>query len=129
MDQQVLNEKIAFWLGFNKFPEPEWIQNDRRWARYSTPDGYKASLLPPFTSSMNTCIKWILPKLSQLKIYEYDVLSFIAPTKTNNRYYCNLEGYYGKFRRNYRILESADSMSLAFCLVVEKLIDSEDKNA
>lgn len=114
-----LNEKLAKFAGFETLAEKEWFQPDRKYLRYVYPTGQKKSLLPNFTSSLNACFKWLVPK----------VVTTIRWVELKSG---NL-GYEAKIVRLEMYVEpqveyedfDKDSPALALCKAIEQLIDKE----
>ena len=106
MNEQKLNEKLARWAGFRPATQGEYSPGstpqpdmERRGWGIMYPDGQIKWYLPSFDSSLNSCFKWLVPKLDQAQYYE--VLRSIK-VKT-------------------------ETPALAICLAIEKLIDGGSK--
>lgn len=107
-EKDELNEKIAKWCGFikieSKYPFnwkiPEDDDNDET-HKY-------VKQLPDFIGSFDACLKWMIPKIKSFEI-SYNSVTYAVSMS---------------FSEDYAINES---LSLAFCLAVEKLIDDEIK--
>jgi hypothetical protein len=114
-----LNKKIAKWCGWKYFPEED---QDRRWL---IPKPYNVWTwnCPNFTNSMDACVKWVIPKLHS-KLFRLSLYTYI-----------NLEPLVQIDLAGLTLPEDSpicyrgfgETIPIAFCLVVEKLIDSESK--
>ncbi len=111
-EKQKLNTKIAKWLGWKYF------ENDEQCNRWLEPNGDKALVghwhlnHPYFTESMDACLKWIAPKL-----LSYEIVFSVGKEPI---VYVTQEG-------KISTRDTNESPSLAFCLSIEQLIDSEGK--
>ena len=102
-----LNEKLARWAGFSQTVgeslEGIWTFPERSISSHTLPD---------FTSSLDACLKWLVPEIREigysvnLCISEYGVLAAIYDPV-----------YYNE-RDKYNI-------ALALCKAIEQLIDKE----
>ena len=118
-----LNEKIAKWLGF-KLIYNDWDTEEE--FPYFIPSGkpkrthmIDAIPMPNFTESMDACIKFIVPKLDFINI-----LKDIDDTK----YIVEVGIIVDKETCGYECVYSEnESLPMAFCLAVEKLIDAQNK--
>ena len=97
-EHEALAKKIAEWLGF-KFDY--WIYPDsRKWR------------LPDFTTSLDACFEYIVPKLKLMYLTIWEGFEVHLAIRTPNDRY---KVYIGK----------AETPALALCRAVEKLIQGE----
>lgn len=118
-EKQKLNEKLAKWAGFMEihdiqtgaiFGDRLWTPNrvywdeDRKWV-------WKNKL--NFTDSLDACFKWLVPKLDYYCLTpEYDGRGYYADASIGNAYAEYFQG---------------ETQPLAFCLAIEKLIDTQSE--
>jgi hypothetical protein len=124
MDKQALNQKIAEWCGFKfvSFKNCERsTQEDKNkhgdsLCHVEAPDGVITDAPPDFTSSLDALFKWAVPKLQ----LEGLVISLIAYE------YSGFGCLITPFLAQEPLIErrNSESPALAFCLALEKLIDS-----
>jgi hypothetical protein len=112
MDKKVLNEKIARWLGYKQ-------SNDYKFFICTNNGDYYGDVPPKFTDSMDACIKKIIPEIRK-RIYP-DYLNIQFGYETEN-ITCGIQG-----NDCIEIFGYGDTESEAFCLALEKCIDSEGK--
>jgi len=105
-DEKELNKKLAEWAGFILW----------KGSLYWYPDNTGAKRLPTLTSSLDACFKWLEPKLEHYSVWHG------APRVTNQPPLGehNAEVWIG---HSYGYGHSKDSIALALCLAIEKLID------
>lgn len=105
LEKQQLNEKIARWCGFI-FKGGYWFKpNHPNWEIVS---------LPNFPNSMDALIKWVTPKLGDWNVASDEEYKFWARVSE-----------FADDKAGYHIYDAfGDSPSEAFCLALEKLIDS-----
>lgn len=115
MADTTLNKKIAKWCGWEYFPNDS---QDRKWL---IPKPYNVWTwnCPNFTESMEAILKWVVPKLSSLKIPF--VVGNTKDTKPN-KFLVNL--YDDDHSTNYS--EMDNSMPMAFCKALGKYIDAQE---
>lgn len=106
-----LNRKLAEWAGFDRTTLPSGNQGWLYPTQYVEAYGF----LPIFTESLDACDKWLIPKLTdngvQVELWAYCNL---RPTCTLHHLDDDSE-YQGE----------GDSLALAFCCAIEKLIDGK----
>lgn len=118
-----LNEQLAKAVGIEKyngdFPEAQGT------ALWKLPGSYGFyDTCPDFTSSMDACIKWIVPVLrSQGRV---DGIQFIY--RINGNVDCFLAGLKIKAFCRFDIFARAGSEPLAFCLAADKYFSEENCN-
>jgi len=106
MDKWKLNEKLAKWVGsFDFTPD----------GRYEAPDGEWNT---DFTDSFDACLKWLVPKL-QDKGYQIDIVCF------EHKGFAVSPFYVLDDQTRPLIDVRDDSLALALCLAIEKLIDGK----
>jgi len=119
-EKRELDKKLAVhFLGIKKiYYDEEWdtdkinpmyIPSGKPWRTHRI----DAKIIPYFTFSFDACIKWIVPKLDYfcLQKEEYGDKGFYADVSIGEQY---AEYYQG------------ETLALAFCLAVEKLIGKEE---
>ena len=119
-DNKALNEKLAKWAGFKPLTHKEF------WPNISTnmpdiivaweyPDGDRAYQLPELLESLDACFKWLVPKLEHFDLYGnvYGSHGWQASVDLPNS---------GMVKSLWQ-----QSPTLALCLAIEKLIDTETK--
>ena len=105
---QELNEKLARWAGFRPVMGQLSVQI------WSTPDGVhitRSSDMPDFTSDLNACFKWLVPKLQSMS------LRMPATLRGDYTFICDIQGM--------RYSGHAQTPALALCRAIEQLIDKE----
>lgn len=123
MTDKELNEKLAKWAGFytSKYQD---TGNGRVFDQWFYPDGLICPNfdLPNFASSLDTCFKWLVPKLKP------EVTKFVSITDAITGRYglgwgCHLilEGW----GETVAVVDKNFSPALALCKAIEKLIDKE----
>jgi len=104
IDEKALNEKLAKWAGFIK------ERLDLEGGYWVHPNGGRQIGLN-FTQSLDACFKYLEPKFPYLELHNCQAgFSVEVSLDMKDRYQS-----FGK------------TPSMAFCLAVEKLIDSEEK--
>lgn len=102
MDEQELNKKLAEWAGFKPLAKGNH--------QHIRPDGtisYPFDYTPNFTQSLDACFKWLAPKLNKpLTLYKMATVEFWT------------------VKIGATIQSRDDSLALALCLAIEKLIDA-----
>lgn len=109
-----LNKKLAEWAGF-EYIEYQMCEchPDRIGKYWRKPiGGWHSNDTPIFTDSIDTCFKWLVPKLGEILIQLDNYRGDWVCTIVTNRI-----KYYAA---------CANTQSLALCLTIEKLI--EDKS-
>ncbi len=124
MNEQELNKKLAEWAGFVSSHSSPFgaIPIDKEPTWYDPNDNWIANRqLPAFTSSLDACFKWLVPKLNTF----YSTFEISFDTAENpNRYIITIAHHFcGQVYR----ANSKDNPALALCLAIEKLVDSEAK--
>ena len=116
-----LNKKLAEWAGFKFFPPIESGAIDvidPNGSLYLSPSKIA---MPDFTTSLDACFKWLVPKL------DYPVLlsSHIGTDKVI-RYSCLIEVCDVPHPWEYGV-SLIETPALALCKAIEKLIDDSIK--
>lgn len=93
-----INEELARWAGIKPFP--------------IYPTGYD---YPDFTSSLDACFEWLVPKLDN---YEINNWSMKIKGKGWHRAYAGIKS--GNFK-----VADAETPALALCRAIEQLIKEE----
>ena len=103
MREPYLNEKIANWCGFEEQGSGYWYPLTREFGK-----------LPNFTESMDAILKWVVPKLTDYAIewHGKDMHRVSIQTIFDGDLFYQCDN---------------KSMSMAFCLALEKYIDGEMK--
>ena len=102
-----LNRKLAEWAGFtseSRTPNSMWL-----WT-----DGDYHNCIPNFTESLDACFKWLVPEL-------------LLDKKVTITIWNGEKLWYVQLSRPHKffIVGQAETLALALCLVIEKLIDGE----
>lgn len=123
-NNQTLNGRLAEWAGFFYDEGAEYAggggnNNRLMHGLWFAPNDSKvgATQPPPFTESLDACIKWLASKLDFVKI----VIN-VAPS---GDIFWNAEISRGG--HPYNFVATAETPALAFCVAVEKLDDEERK--
>jgi len=113
-EEKELNEKLARWAGFKrtkglygpwKYPtEISILPMDR------------FDVLPDFTSSLDVCFKWLVPKLIGCKL-DYKGVN------PKMEWFASVEIYYANTEGQTTSDEYDTNPALALCRAIEKLID------
>jgi hypothetical protein len=112
LSNEVLNEKIARWLGFYKSGS-QWLL--KQGVRGLTDIVYAEKILPDFINSLDAQSKWIIPNIKDLKYY-----AFWPVHLTDGDYWdCHLATY-----EHFYSGRALNNQVLAFVLACEKLIDN-----
>jgi len=110
LNKQELNRKLAEWAGFF-YDEGAEYGIPPVFGLWYPPDndhiGYPE--LPPFTQSLDACFRWLGPKLNDAQKARLPGVFSHEGTFTFHWFW--------------------DNPALALCLAIEKLIDSEARNA
>ena len=124
-----LNRKLAEWAGFSirsvwdtgfqlfktpQKPSPDGAHYDEE---EFEENWYKAISTDYFTSSLDACFKWLVPKLFHKDIMVRTVHSSGTPSFEGYLHRIGHGDYWGV----------AETPALALCLALEKLIDAEGK--
>ena len=103
MENKELNDNLAEWAGFiPKGTAYVWPNN-------------KFDFAPNFTSSLDACFKWLIPKVGKV-IIQFD--------NNFNHWYCSLVLWDNP--KGITIAKE-ETPALALCLAIEKLSDGEQK--
>lgn len=115
--EQALKEKLVKFAGWHYA-----YHNDLGEMVYFTPEGLRATTLPPFTRSLDACVKHLFPKLTANCIdpeilYDHDMDYWQITLKSwvSN---CSLDSPTTECKE-------ASEIALHFCLAVERLIDRQ----
>lgn len=118
--EKELNEKLAKFAGFYYFDlqvvlaSPKDVAEERyRKPGCYYPDGSNCYELPGFLNSLSTCFKWLMPKLKRWEAGNNEDGSIW--------FRCALPD------TTFPAEARAETLSLALCLAIEKLIDAEVK--
>jgi len=125
-----LNRKLAEWAGFELHKGPyyetriasdgqdRWLEETRHTQYWRI--GNEAHLeLPNFTSSLDACFKWLVPKLNPI---ENLMLFRFIPT-ISGKWYCRIERIGGEVLGETH--DFVEEPALALCKAIEQLIDKE----
>lgn len=130
-EKQKLNEKLAKWAGFHQVTRKE-VYDLGHYTTWENNRGYFESRLPNFTDSLDTCRKWLIPKLDKCSISTNKALSINVDCPDRftievmiDKSYRTKGGFLVRNELWSRIRE--DSPSLALCLAIENLIDKEEE--
>ncbi len=104
-EKQKLNEKLEKWRGF------EFNNNWSATSPYKAPDGNILQEWTPFTDSLDVCFKWLVPKLKRWDAGNCEDKSIYFTCAMQDTIFPSAA--------------SAESLPLALCLAIEKLIDAE----
>jgi hypothetical protein len=105
MNEQELNKKLAEWAGFK--------DTGHRWLN---PDGGKCITEPSFTHSLDACFKWLWKELEPT-VESLNLSVNIAPSGDVFWNCC--------IKEEYQVASTNETPAMAFCLAIEKLIDSQ----
>lgn len=119
--REELNKKLLLWVNPKaKFHDTEYgsefIASGKPYRTHSI--DYRP--LIPFTDSLDACFKWIVPKLEGIELKNVN----IKRAGNLSGGYCSVRLFQGSRQYDSGI---AETPSLALCLAIEKLIDSEVK--
>jgi len=112
-----LNRKLAEWAGFVFDDKPRYFEGvpgvsvSSYWIR---PNGREISRLPDFTSSLDACFKWLVPKLSDVMVIE------LFPTPNNN-YYCQIKNLDRKIIAHSG--QHCDAPAMALCKAILGVVE------
>ena len=118
--EQELNRKLAEWAEWTQINYDQYNENYHGYA----PLGIMRLDLPYFTQSLDACFKWLVPRLPEGESLDmivwmeyYDVTVWQRGIKPSDIEVaqCNI------LAKEY----STESLALALCLAIEKLIDKE----
>ncbi len=128
-----LNEKLAKWVGFQKFGWENWDM----WAKpdeaipesWTVEDLYPNSFaLPKFTDSLDAIFKWLVPKLIIDGDYP-NLREIVFDPNPDGTYWTQLAYLTlhddGCIETEQAIIKSCDYPALALCRAISKLIESE----
>jgi len=116
MKEPYLNEKIAKWCGFTYGKQfkyhYDWNNKETTWIPPSN-DITQHQSLPDFTESMDAILKWVVPKLTDYAIewHGKDMHRVSIQTILDGDLFYQCDN---------------KSMSMAFCLALEKYIDAQE---
>ena len=128
-----LDKKLAEWAGFKFVSHSKWskaVALEAGEAYYVYPNNSTHKHLPNFTESLDACEKWLIPKLPMDKIgytisFEYND----DPLYKGGVCWMALLGEYtdpeGMDGSELTYEAEGETMSLAFCRAIEKLIEVE----
>lgn len=121
-----LNEKLAKWAGFTHTVH----HTEGYHVRYNYPDGTTDDrikyTLPDFTSSLDACFKWLVPKFRSVHPHSWIDISIVGAVTTGvTTFIINIWDSPDNSTAGSRDTNAA----LSLCLAIEKLIDSEAKVA
>jgi len=116
-----LNKKLAEWAGFIEMEDI--YKGNRYTVGWEYPDDSELGKLPNFTKSLDACFKWLVPKLYKQYINPIE-LKVLCPLANCPDFWVV------DISTQHESIESANgkSFALAFCLALEKLIDSEERS-
>jgi len=106
----VLNKKLAEWAGFTKIKKlgSAWCGLSPT-AKASGYGNLEDEPLPNFTESLDTCFKWLVPK----------IITNLADIDLST----TLEAQHKLFQ--LWVLQDAESYATDLCLAIEKLVNAE----
>jgi len=123
MTNQELNKKLAEWAGFEEGTHiiDSWYDGRLRWRSgdkfWKRPDGIGQLAAPPnFTSSLDACFKWLVPKLNKQGLR----IRLINQPQGRDTFFCAIGG-----RWLAHEWAEEESLALTLCKAIEKLIDGE----
>lgn len=121
-----LNEKLARFAGFTALCDRE--DGHAYIVMWECPDGdFYRDELPDFTSSLDACFKWLVPKLEEWCVATHD--DWVDSTDEEKA--MNLDQHFeanvGTFINTKWIVGDAhaETPALALCKAIEQLIDKE----
>lgn len=127
-----LNRKLAEWAGFSirsvwdtgfqlfktpQKPSPDGVHYDEE---EFEENWYKAISTDYFTSSLDACFKWLVPKL-----YSWRIGTHFTPDPNDFSQLIPSDCYAEASSIVYAGYTEADTPALALCLALEKLIDAK----
>ena len=124
MDENELNKKLAEWafgeqgIELGKTFHGEQVIYRRTTCNELDKEWNIEVLQPLFTQSLDACFKWLAPKLEHYSLWSGVSRTMTPPTACNNA-----EVW---IEHKYGYGDSKDSLALALCFAVEKLIAVED---
>ena len=123
-----LNKKLAEWAGFIK-ASSGWVEGVWKFPFDGTNMGSMVDqsyqVLPDFTSSLDACFKWLVPKLDSLGWYLTLRSHVYSRDLVRNPDY---EAALATGSERIRITAHDFNSALALCLAIEKLIDGGSKH-
>jgi len=119
MDKDKLNKKLLEFAGFRHPAQKECGDlTPEDWWRFPTSHIMPDS--PDFPNDLNACFKWLVPKLQEGG-YGFT----LCDSQGKPPYFFELYSYQTMFPEAHAGDAEAETPSLALCLAIEKLIDSE----
>jgi len=110
VNEQELNKKLAEWVGLK---ENHWT---KKW--FDSPS-HSIGDLPNFAQSLDACFKWLVPKVGIYSLWRGRPRIMGIPEEVPVSEH-NAEAWNDM---NYGYAHSKESLALALCLAIEKLID------
>lgn len=126
MDKDKLKKKLAEWAGFKEGKEPRGIDDALAGYRFCWvyPDYSRHNYLPDFPNDLNACFKWLVPKL--YSIIQVEEISFAKEHNQDLAMVLWWTGDHAVDTYGCGVYSAhAETLALALCLAIEKLIDSE----
>lgn len=121
---QELRTKLAEWAGFKK-EDCEYYPGDKGSIEtfITDPNGLGSfeDEYPDFPDSLDECFRWLVPKLGSIEI----TLRYSSSHDKNRRVQNCTVHLFGTYHNMTDIEATAETLTLAFCEAVEKLIDKE----
>ena len=105
------NIRLARWIGWE-------VRDDGYWRVSPEASGWGTpKYLPDFTTDLNACFRWIVPKVFSVTIGTH----WKTNTEKTDKYFARIDQ---QDMTNYT--EVADTPALALCLAVDKLIKEKE---
>lgn len=115
MSNEELNKKLAEWAGFKDAHIDDLGHPIYRKVSVRTGADWEWAKIPDFTNSLDTCFKWLVPKLT----VRYPLIHF--NTNDDNYSCCSIGANGNKYFSGW------GTPALALCKAIEQLIDKESK--
>ncbi len=120
MNDQELNRKLAEWAGFSvNTCDYDWKEGQR----WYTPEHGTCKDIPDFIHSLDACFKWLWPNLEWVQLSGQVYLNCDLACSSHIRSFAGkpTKQTVGGTEKS----TSAKTPTLALCLAIEKLIDSQ----
>ena len=135
LDASELNEKLARWAGFTQtdIKKSYYWDLGERYAKWIPPSKEYGIKLPDFTSDLNACFRWLVPKLREIMdnletLTSLEDITFNYEDKEVIAYisYWPITG--NEVADNYMATKEGkgDSEALALCLAIEQMMDGAE---
>jgi hypothetical protein len=116
MNEQEINKKLAEWAGFKQVTKHE-VYDKGYYTIWETDTGYPLARLPDFTSSLDACFQYLVPKLNTMERR----IHMITQPRGRRDFFCSIGGKYFPHYTTY-----AEAPTLALCKAILKLIEAEE---